>query len=64
MSAQCQHCNDTGSLSKDIAGHLDCAYCDAARQRAELESWYVEVKKQHDVIDLLWLAFQRGRDSK
>jgi hypothetical protein len=58
----CPHCNDTGSLSKDIGGHLDCSYCLAAQQRTALEAWYRAVRNQYDVIDLLWLAFQRGVD--
>lgn len=35
----CQHCNNTGSLSKDIDGHLDCGHCDTARERADLNAW-------------------------
>jgi hypothetical protein len=58
----CAFCNDTGSLSKDIGGHLDCGHCFAAQQRTALEAWYRAVRNQYDVIDLLWLAFQRGVD--
>jgi hypothetical protein len=58
---KCYECHDTGSLSKDIGGHLDCPVCLAAMQRTELEGWYRSVKNQYDVLDLLWLAFQRGQ---
>ena len=34
----CTHCNDTGSLSKDLHGDLDCAYCDIAVERVA-EFW-------------------------
>jgi hypothetical protein len=57
----CGHCNDTGSLSKDIGGHLDCPHCPAAQERTLLEGWYRAVRNQYDVPDLLWLAFQRGQ---
>ena len=35
----CAHCNGTGSLSKQLDGYLDCVHCDAAEERAKLESW-------------------------
>ena len=35
----CAHCNDTGSLSKSLLGHLDCTRCEAAGERAVLEHW-------------------------
>ncbi len=59
----CDHCNDTGSLSKDIGGFIDCPYCTAAHDRTELEHWYrTEAKsQQHDLMDLIWLAIQRDR---
>jgi hypothetical protein len=57
----CEHCNDTGSRSKDIGGQLDCVHCQAAQQRVELEAWYKAVKNQYITVDLLWLAFQRGQ---
>lgn len=57
----CQFCDDTGSLSKDVGGFLDCPHCIAATQRTELEVWFHTVRNQYDVLDLLWLAFQRGQ---
>lgn len=57
----CSNCADTGSLSKDVGGHLDCPHCVAAQQRAALEAWHRTVRNQYDPIDLLWLAFQRGQ---
>jgi hypothetical protein len=57
----CTFCDDTGSLSKHVTGHLDCPYCDAAGQRADLEAWYKTVKHEYIVQDLLWLAIQRSQ---
>jgi hypothetical protein len=57
----CDHCADTGSLSKNVTGYLDCPHCLAAQQRTELEAWFHSVRNQYDVLDLLWLAFQRGQ---
>lgn len=59
---KCFECHDTGSLSKDVGGHLDCPHCLAAQQRTELEAWFHSVRNRHDVLDLLWLAFQRGQN--
>lgn len=60
----CALCHDTGSLSKTIAGNLDCIYCDTAYQRGDLEAWYKTVAKPMQLItlDLLWLAVLRERE--
>lgn len=42
MEARCEHCLDTGSLSKQIDGHLDCHYCDATEKRRKLRKHLVE----------------------
>lgn len=55
----CAHCNDTGSLSKDLEGHLDCAYCDVAEQRAKFNRWAATVRERGAAA--MWIAFQHGR---
>lgn len=59
----CEHCSDTGSLSKTVTGLLDCGHCAAAGERLLLEHWYRTVAKpqQHDLLDLMWLAIQHDR---
>lgn len=59
----CTFCNDTGSLSKDVCGFLDCTHCPAASERVDLERWYKTVVKpqQLPVQDALWLAVLRER---
>lgn len=59
----CTHCSDTGSLSKDVGGFLDCPHCPAAGDRLLLEHWYKTLAKpqQLDLMDVLWLAIQRDR---
>lgn len=59
----CEFCSDTGSLSKDVGGFLDCPYCDTPYERGDLETWYKTVAKpqKHDLLDLLWLTVLRER---
>lgn len=57
----CAHCNDTGSLSKDLGGYLDCAHCDVASERAKLEAWAVEMMNQHGATAAMWRVFQHGK---
>lgn len=56
----CAHCADTGSLSKDLDGYLDCTHCDVAQERSALEAWadaqYVECYSAD-----LWLIYQHGK---
>jgi hypothetical protein len=61
VTAACIHCNDTGSLSKDLAGHLDCAHCTVANERAELEKWAKENRVSYVTETDLWLIFQHAR---
>jgi hypothetical protein len=56
----CTHCNDTGSLSKDLNGFLDCAYCDVAAERVALSQW-AELTGVEVSISDLWLIYQRGK---
>lgn len=62
MSAACQFCNDTGSLSKDVYGYRDCVHCDTAKERNELDKWI----RQND-FDAAgaqgWLIYQHGKAS-
>lgn len=59
----CSACNDTGSLSKDVDGMLDCPHCDVARERVRLNVWDFKFMAKHPMESALWLAFQRGRAS-
>lgn len=60
MKPACEHCDDTGSLSKEIEGQMDCAYCSVARERADLEVWALREGLRAGIADL-WLIFQHGR---
>jgi hypothetical protein len=56
----CVHCLDTGSLSKQAWGQLDCGFCDTALERMRVESWARRVTpmvQQHDV----WMIYQHGK---
>ena len=57
----CAHCADTGSLSKDLSGYLDCIHCGAAEERAALERW--AVRRDIGIWDShsLWTIFQHGK---
>jgi hypothetical protein len=56
----CTHCNDTGSLSKDLDSFFDCVHCGIAEERAALESWADERNVECYSADL-WLIYQHGR---
>ena len=58
----CIHCADTGSLSKDIDGYLDCAHCDVAEERTALEQWVLKHAKNCDDFSAAWLIYQHGKD--
>lgn len=56
----CTHCNDTGSLSKELWGYLDCAHCEVAEERMRVESWARRATPgvmAHDV----WTIYQHGK---
>ena len=57
----CEHCNDTGSLSKALDGYLDCGHCDVADQRRDLEAWAHRQVAEHGAAAAIWLAYQHGR---
>lgn len=56
----CTHCDDTGSLEKDLLGYLNCTHCGVALERTEFEKWAV---KNHPYIQLLagWMIYQHGK---
>lgn len=58
----CPHCNDTGSLSKDLGGYLDCAHCDVAEQRAALDAWAGKACQHAPSASAeRWLIYQHGK---
>jgi hypothetical protein len=61
MTPDCTHCDDTGSLSKDIEGQMDCVYCTIAGERAGLEIWALRHGLRAGIADL-WLIYRHGRD--
>jgi hypothetical protein len=58
----CRHCNDTGSLSKDVIGYLDCPHCGAAEERANLEVWARRNAPSAGIVDL-WTIYQHGKQA-
>lgn len=56
----CVHCNDTGSLSKNVTGYLDCPYCDAAEERMRVEAWARRAAPGAGLIDV-WTIYQHGK---
>lgn len=58
----CAHCADTGSLSKDLEGSLDCVYCDVADERTALEAWAAKAGVLYGTESSLWLIYQRGKE--
>jgi hypothetical protein len=57
----CAHCADTGSLSKDLHGLLDCGHCSVATERSALAARAREWVRENDPIECLWLAYQQGK---
>lgn len=57
----CAHCNDTGSLSKDVDGFLDCPHCGVAAERDGLEQWAGRELADHSGLASMWLIYQRGK---
>lgn len=56
---KCSTCNDTGSTSKHMNGHMDCTSCDAATERAALEA-FIEKMPAMDDHELTWAIHQRA----
>ena len=60
MIMSCIHCKSTGSLSHSFDGQLDCAYCDTAIERADLEEWAKKLGINIQKSDL-WLIYIHGK---
>jgi hypothetical protein len=56
----CTFCNNTGSLSKDVDGFLDCTHCDVAEERVVLEHWAGQQKLDCGLA-ALWAIYQHGK---
>lgn|GEM_PF-4881333 len=57
----CSACDDTGSLSKNITGFLDCP-CGVADERMRVEAWARRNAPSAGLIDL-WLIYQHGKQA-
>jgi hypothetical protein len=57
----CDHCNDTGSLSKSLDAYLDCGYCDIAEKRRDIESLGLRLASLHGAAAAMWLIHQHGK---
>jgi hypothetical protein len=55
----CVFCNDTGSLSKNLHGSLDCAHCDTAAERVMVEHWARKNTPCVHAVDA-WLLHQHA----
>jgi hypothetical protein len=61
---KCSHCADTGSLSKNLEGQLDCVYCRVADERVALEAWCRDNIPQFSSLSTVaWLIRQHGYDA-
>jgi hypothetical protein len=60
---KCPHCHDTGSLSKDIEGQLDCVYCGAALERVGLNAWCRNnIPKGASHAAAAWLIYRKAQE--
>lgn len=59
----CRHCENTGSLSKTLGGHLDCASCPIAEQRLALAEQLDKIAPEPGPARD-WAAYQLGRLSE
>lgn len=57
----CVYCSDTGSLSRDLEGELDCVHCDVAQERAALEAWAARERILYGTESSIWLIYQHGK---
>lgn len=58
---KCDRCDDTGSLSKDMHGYLDCPFCDVSDERASLGLWLSENHPTCDDCVTAWAIYQHGK---
>lgn len=56
----CPHCENTGSLEKQLEGYLNCAHCDVAMIRHQLAEQLDRVAPEPGRTRD-WAAFQLGR---
>ena len=56
----CAKCDDTGSLSKDLHGYLDCAYCSVSVERVQVNIWADRATPTVDQVDA-WLIYLHGK---
>lgn len=57
----CWECGDTGSLSKNIDGQLDCGHCGVATKRAALNEWCRKnIEYGASKSAAAWLIYQHG----
>lgn len=63
-SAQkCTHCDDTGSLSKNLEGDLDCVYCGAALERVGLNAWCRNnIPRGTSQAGAAWLIYRKAQE--
>lgn len=59
MQYKCEKCHDTGSISKHMAGNLDCVSCDAATERVAMVEFLDKLPAMGD-YDAAWLVHQRA----
>lgn len=63
MSAACQCCGDTGSLSKTLEGDLDCVHCDVAGERVNFEAWTAHAQLLDGGVIDAWKLYQMGKSA-
>lgn len=59
MNYKCKKCQDTGSLSQNLAGSLDCISCDVATDRVAMGEFLDKLPFMGD-YDAAWLVHQRA----
>jgi len=57
----CEKCDDTGSLSKNLHGYLDCPFCEVSDEREALGKWLTEHAPNCDDDVAAWLIYQHGK---
>lgn len=56
----CPKCCDTGSLSMNDWGYLDCTNCGIAEERMHVETWARRAAPQVSASDA-WAIYQHGK---
>lgn len=61
---KCPKCYDTGSLSREFDGVLDCVSCGIADERAALDLWARRALKDAPSASTeRWMIYQRGKQA-